>query len=235
MTAKRTQGRHRDDAAGRLYIRTLKQLAFHDQSARDVSAMLRSIARWCGAQLAILMTVTAAEGALEVVEAVGRSAHIVAHHIACEYRVEPRAEIHALTVGGYSVLTAPLATPAGVAGFLAIGTRPARGSDRLQSQRLRDVAPLVSIAIELRALRGQPNRAAATLEMSHDLDAERRLSARERDVVALLLAGQSAKEASITLHLSPRTLETYLQRLKARYRQPSLHALLGHLIRAGLA
>jgi DNA-binding CsgD family transcriptional regulator len=52
-------------------------------------------------------------------------------------------------------------------------------------------------------------------------------------VVTLSLAGGSAKEAAARLGLSQRTVETYLQRLKAREHQPRLHALLAQLVRQG--
>jgi DNA-binding CsgD family transcriptional regulator len=60
------------------------------------------------------------------------------------------------------------------------------------------------------------------------------LSRREREIVTLLVAGRSAKEAAATLGLSPRTVETYLERLKRRFGQPRLLALIVYLVRQGI-
>lgn len=60
------------------------------------------------------------------------------------------------------------------------------------------------------------------------------LSQRERQIVTLLIAGRSVKEASAALGLSPRTVEGYLERLKRRFGQPRLLALAVHLVKRGL-
>ena len=60
------------------------------------------------------------------------------------------------------------------------------------------------------------------------------LSRREREIVALLIAGRSVKEAAAALGLSPRTVEDYLTRLKRRFRQPRLLSLVVHLVKHGL-
>jgi len=60
------------------------------------------------------------------------------------------------------------------------------------------------------------------------------LSKREREIVALLIAGRSVKEAAAALDLSPRTAEGYLERLKRRFGQPRLLALVVHLVKQGL-
>jgi DNA-binding CsgD family transcriptional regulator len=62
---------------------------------------------------------------------------------------------------------------------------------------------------------------------------QRPLSRREREVVTVLLAGASVKEAATRLGLSYRTVETHLERLKEREQQPRLHALLAHLVKQG--
>jgi DNA-binding CsgD family transcriptional regulator len=60
------------------------------------------------------------------------------------------------------------------------------------------------------------------------------LSRREREIVALLIAGRSVKEAAAALGLSPRTVEDYLVRLKRRFCQPRLLSLVVHLVKHGL-
>jgi DNA-binding CsgD family transcriptional regulator len=63
---------------------------------------------------------------------------------------------------------------------------------------------------------------------------EQHLSRRERQIVELLIAGRSVKEAAAALGLSPRTAEGYLERLKRRFQQPRLLALVVYLVKAGL-
>lgn len=57
------------------------------------------------------------------------------------------------------------------------------------------------------------------------------LSQREREIIALLIGGRSVKEAAAALGLSPRTAETHLERLKRRFHQPRLLALVVHLVK----
>jgi DNA-binding CsgD family transcriptional regulator len=60
------------------------------------------------------------------------------------------------------------------------------------------------------------------------------LSPREGEVVTLLIADCSVKEAAAALGLSPRTVESYLHRLKTRFAQPRLLSLVVHLVMQGL-
>jgi len=62
----------------------------------------------------------------------------------------------------------------------------------------------------------------------------RPLSVRQRDVVRLVAAGKTAREAAALLGLSARTVEHHLERLKHRFRVPRLHPLLTVLIASGL-
>ena len=68
----------------------------------------------------------------------------------------------------------------------------------------------------------------------HSRTAASHLSHREREIVALLIAGRSVKEAAAALVVSPRTAEGYLERLKRRFAQPRLLALVVHLVKQGL-
>jgi DNA-binding CsgD family transcriptional regulator len=72
-----------------------------------------------------------------------------------------------------------------------------------------------------------PGDAHANTDVAH-------LSQREREIVGLLIDGRSVKEASAALGLSPRTVEGYLERLKQRFHQPRLLALVVHLVKQGL-
>jgi DNA-binding CsgD family transcriptional regulator len=55
------------------------------------------------------------------------------------------------------------------------------------------------------------------------------LSPRQGQIVQLLMAGKTAKEIGAALNLSTRTVEHHLERLKLRFKQPRLHALVGYL------
>ena len=82
--------------------------------------------------------------------------------------------------------------------------------------------------------RKRPPEAAATEAGTPAAAPRRQLSRREREIVALLIAGRTVKEAAATLGLSPRTVEDYLVRLKRRFRQPRLLSLVVHLVKLGL-
>ena len=77
-------------------------------------------------------------------------------------------------------------------------------------------------------------RAPGPADGTSQSDVPRRLSQREQEIVALLIAGNSVKEAAAALDLSPRTVEGYLERLKQRFRVPRLLALVVHLVQQGL-
>ena len=81
----------------------------------------------------------------------------------------------------------------------------------------------------------KPRVRAAAAEAGTPAAAPRhQLSRREREIVALLIAGRSVKEAAAALGLSPRTVEDCLARLKLRFRQPRLLSLVVHLVKHGL-
>jgi DNA-binding CsgD family transcriptional regulator len=216
------------DAEG-IYRRALGRLANGDDPTSALAETVRALIRWCGAQLAVLMVVTA-DGALVPEYAVGRSAYAVGREITSRPVPAVRKPLRQLTVCGHCVLAVPLETPAGFGGLLVIGVRHPRTFNASQRAQLRRLVPIASVAVQLKKLR-QP----ATVTRRHSTGGPRRLSQRERGVVALLLAGKSVKETAAALGLSRRTVETYLERLRQRYRQPRLHALLAHLVRVGVA
>ena len=61
-----------------------------------------------------------------------------------------------------------------------------------------------------------------------------RLTPREREIVKLLAADKTCKEVAAVLELSSRTVEHYIERLKLRHHQTTIHGLIGHLTRLGL-
>lgn len=83
--------------------------------------------------------------------------------------------------------------------------------------------------------RRDPPHAKTRAGRSHATSPAPHLSRREEQIVALLISGRSVKEAAAALGLSPRTVEGYLERLKVRFRQPRLLALVVCLVKLGLA
>ena len=61
-----------------------------------------------------------------------------------------------------------------------------------------------------------------------------RLSPREGEIVDLLIMGKTYKEVAAALHISARTVEHYVERLKSRFHQPRLPALACYLAAHGL-
>jgi len=60
------------------------------------------------------------------------------------------------------------------------------------------------------------------------------LSAREREVLKLIASGQSSKGIARTLDISPKTVETYRNRLMSKLNLHSVAELVRYAIRAGL-
>lgn len=72
------------------------------------------------------------------------------------------------------------------------------------------------------------------LHEKHSPDALHVLSARERNVLQLLVEGKSAASIARKLHLSPRTVETYKARLMRKLELNDLPALVKFAVRHGL-
>lgn len=60
------------------------------------------------------------------------------------------------------------------------------------------------------------------------------LSARERQIVELVVQGRSSTEIGTLLHLSPKTVDTYRSRLMAKLGTPDVPALVRLAVRVGL-
>lgn len=60
------------------------------------------------------------------------------------------------------------------------------------------------------------------------------LSARERQIIVLVVTGKSSADIGTTLHLSPKTIDSYRSRLMAKIGVADLPALVRFAIRAGL-
>jgi DNA-binding NarL/FixJ family response regulator len=60
------------------------------------------------------------------------------------------------------------------------------------------------------------------------------LSARERQIVLMVVQGQSSTEIGRALHLSPKTVDSYRSRIMAKLATPDVPALVRFAIRHGL-
>jgi DNA-binding CsgD family transcriptional regulator len=61
-----------------------------------------------------------------------------------------------------------------------------------------------------------------------------RLSPRQREIITLVATGKTYKEIASILSISGRTVEHHLERLKLRFHQPRIAALVGYMITQGL-
>ncbi len=212
------------------YRRAVALLAGSDGRTDPLAYVTRAAREACGALIVVLMLISSAQATPAVVRAYGRSATRVGRKLAALGADWLATSLRVTDAAGYRILVVPVTTPVGVAGALAVGVRPPHGFSAQQRQHLRGLADIASVALQLAAVRPPALDPAPALEHG-----PRPLNRREREVVTLLLAGASVKEAAARLDISPRTVETYLQRLKQRERQPRLHALLAQLVRAGRA
>jgi GAF domain-containing protein len=118
---------------------------------------------------------------------------------------------------------------------------------RTQEGLLVQLANLASIAVQSLQLRELLRRSTWSAIVS-DLPAKPKLAvepragsdanlrqhtAREREIINLLIVGQTYKEVAATIGISARTVEHYVDRLKHRHRVTTIHGLVGHFLRKG--
>jgi len=149
-----------------------------------------------------------------------------------------------------AVLIVPLAPGAGLTGTLVVASRQPRRFGPRDEGILTDFAYVATAAMGECILRAQV-REAATHAMAVGTGrfpvAERdrltpadstpgekttgclSLTPRERDIVALLVTGQTCKEVAAELTLSVHTVQHYIERLKLRFGQKTLHGLVSSL------
>jgi len=113
-------------------------------------------------------------------------------------------------------------------------SHPANRRPRRASRRKRPLEVHPARSVSKAPLPNPRGRATAAEAETPAAAVRQQLSRREREIVALLIAGRSVKEAAAALGLSPRTVEDYLVRLKRRFRQPRLLSLVAHLVKHGL-
>lgn len=75
------------------------------------------------------------------------------------------------------------------------------------------------------------SRGALGESLSNGPDLQLLFSPREGEIIRLLTADKSCKEVAEVLHLSARTVEHYVDRLKLRFGKRTLHGLVGHVVR----
>ncbi len=76
--------------------------------------------------------------------------------------------------------------------------------------------------------------AAQALTSGSELDLLRLLSPRERQIIAMVVRGQTSTVIGKTLHLSPRTVDTYRSRVMSKVGVSDLASLVRFAIRTGL-
>ena len=145
-----------------------------------------------------------------------------------------------------AVLIVPLAPRAGLTGTLVVASRQPRRFSPSDEGILRDFADVATAAMGECILRAQLREAAAhamavgtgrfpvaerdrvaRVDSTPDQQTTgcRSLTPRERDIVALLMAGHTCKEVAAELMLSVHTVQHYVERLKLRFGQKTLHGL----------
>jgi DNA-binding CsgD family transcriptional regulator len=162
--------------------------------------------------------------------------------------------------GARGVFAVPLPSPDGPFGSLGVAKQTVwRFTDR-DAAMLTQLAASASVAIQNARLRGRVQSAGARApgfarefapmgrvpaggEVRGD-GAEApagsgtgdriQLTPRQREIVILLAAGLTCAEAAAALDLSSRTVQHHLERLKQRFRQPRLPALVGYLMQHGV-
>ena len=153
--------------------------------------------------------------------------------------------------GTRAILAVPVWSRGKVVGTLVVASRtPQRFSARCEALLI-DVARSVSFALQSQELGWQraggdaeeagrsPNveevRSSAHSSDGGSLSDRRSPSAglftrRQREIVRLLVGGASCKLIAATLDMSPRTVEHHIERLKIRFRQPTLHGLVSRIV-----
>ncbi len=158
--------------------------------------------------------------------------------------------------GARGALAVPLRGREGVFGTLGVAKRiPWDFTDR-DAMLLRQLADSASIAIQNAQLReqlrgppfpstapdGEASRAVRRAQsIAQSVAVGRRptptagchLSPREREIITLVAGGKTFKEIGSILGISGRTVEHYLERVKARFHQPRLVALVGYVLTRG--
>jgi GAF domain-containing protein len=150
------------------------------------------------------------------------------------------------------VLIVPLQAREGLLGTLAVASRRDWDFTARDQARLEDFVNVASIAIDNACLREQLRRvgfAASAAGLQEDsipsregrrvegrdreppgvVSGNQRLTPRERDIAALLLSDRTCKEVAAALQLSSHTVRHYVERLKLRFGQKTLHGLVRSL------
>ena len=151
-----------------------------------------------------------------------------------------------------AVLIVPLAPRSGLVGTLVVASGVPRRFSPCDEGVLRDYAHVATAAMGECILRAQLREAAAhamavgagrfpvaerdRLTPADSAPGEKTtgclsLTPRERDIVALLVTGQTCKEVAAELTLSVHTVQHYIERLKLRFGQKTLHGLVSALAR----
>jgi DNA-binding CsgD family transcriptional regulator len=154
---------------------------------------------------------------------------------------DPRSVVQQIPLmsGARGVLFVPLRDQRGPFGTLAVAKRVPWHFSARDEALLSRLADSASIAIQNAKLREQLRRSPAQFGRADRAGSQPqgpapgpyRVSPREREVLNLLIAGMTCKEIASALSISGRTVQHYLDRLKLRFHQPRLPALVGYVVK----
>jgi DNA-binding CsgD family transcriptional regulator len=169
----------------------------------------------------------------------------------------PMVRILPPMTGARGVFAVPLRDPRGPFGTLSVAKRVCWQFSGHNEAVLTQLADSASIAVQNAQLREQLHRTARhwtplgptvrsvdfakpSMQLPSRLDhapAHRdscHLSPRQREIITLVATGKTYKEIASILSISGRTVEHHLERLKLRFHQPRIAALVGYMITQGL-
>jgi len=118
-----------------------------------------------------------------------------------------------------------------LAGSASIAIQNAQLRERLS----RALSPALQDGARANPLAGRPEPARRSQSLhGGDGACAYHFSPREREILRLLSSGKTCGEAAATLNISSRTVQHYLERLKVRFHQPRLPALVGYFVKHDL-
>lgn len=238
----------------------LARLATGRDTSQTLSKIAHVAAACCRPAVAVISAFRYGQDSLEIVAirgccktAVGKSlptARFLSGLVASTRRPIARADVSSaprLRVcesageGGLrGVAVVPLRSALGVFGSLAVASARPWFPDELQCKLVRMLADCASVALQWRPpgdassrcqqLLGdaQPQILDGSIRAGEGLGSH--ITRRQLEISRLLVTGATSKEIGKRLGISSRTVEHHLERLKVRFRQSTVHGLVGQLL-----
>lgn len=139
------------------------------------------------------------------------------------------------------VAVVPLRSALGAFGSLAVASARSWFPDEAQRRLLRMLADFASVALQWRPQTGASSRRQQSLGSAQPNIVggfgpsawerlESSITRRQLEISRLLVTGATSKEIGQCLGISSRTVEHHLERLKVRFRQSTVHGLVGQLL-----